>query len=236
MSADPAAILPSLQIRLFRHYGPLHWWPAETPFEVAVGAILTQNTAWTNVEFAIDNLRESGRLFPAGIAETPLKELEELIRPSGFYRQKALRLQGFAQHLVHHWQGDIGKLCDGPLDKARARLLALSGIGPETADSILLYAANRTSFVIDAYTRRIFQRIGLLHGHETYDELRSLFMLALPEDKDIYNEFHAQIVNLAKDYCKKRQPRCGNCPLKRDCLHASGWRQSDIGKCRVCLK
>lgn len=222
MSVDAAVMLPSLQVRLFGHYGPLHWWPADSPFEVAVGAILTQNAAWTNVEYAISNLKESGRLSARGIAETTLAELEVLIRPSGFYRQKALRLQGFAQHLLQHWQGDIGKLCDGPLDEARERLLALSGIGPETADSILLYAANRASFVIDAYTRRIFHRIGLLHGRENYDELRRLFMQALPADTASYNEFHAQIVNLAKDFCKKRQPRCTKCPLHSDCLHASG--------------
>ncbi len=216
----PDTLLPCIQQRLHVHFGPLCWWPAETPFEVAVGAILTQNTAWTNVEYAIDNLKRAEVLTPADLAELPLGELESLVRPAGFFRQKACRLQNLARHLVKDWKGDIVALCSGPLPEARARLLALAGIGPETADSILLYAADRPSFVVDAYTRRIFQRIGLLHGKESYDEIRRLFMQHLPEKVSLYNDCHAQIVQLGKTCCRKQNTFCAECPLNQTCLHA----------------
>ncbi len=199
------------------HFGALAWWPADSPFEVVVGAILTQNTAWTNVERAIDNLKRARALTPRALAAMPRPVLEELIRPSGFFRQKAARLQGFASYLMSAWQGDIACLCAGPLPEARSRLLDQQGIGPETADSILLYAAGRPSFVVDAYTRRIFTRIGMLDGTESYDDIRSLFMQALPEDPVLYNEYHAQIVQLAKTSCRKKQPLCTTCPLRSLC-------------------
>jgi len=221
MTPLPDSLIPCIQKRLHEHFGPLHWWPADTPFEVAVGAILTQNTAWTNVEYAIDNLKHAGVLYPEGLAGLAAGQLEELIRPAGFFRQKACRLQNLARSLVEDWSGDIAALCSGPLAEARARLLALNGIGPETADSILLYAAARPSFVIDAYTRRIFQRIGLLQGYESYDEIRRLFMQHLPEDVSLYNDYHAQIVQLAKTCCRKQSPSCGACPLARACRHGS---------------
>ena len=202
------------------HFGPLHWWPADSPFEVVVGAILTQNTAWTNVEKAIQKLKQADALSLERLALLPLKQLEELIRPSGFFRQKALRLQNLAQHLVNDWQGDLADFCGGPMEEARARLVARPGIGPETADSILLYAAERPSFVIDAYTRRIFERIGLLTGKEKYDEIRQMFMQNIAEDTRLYNEYHAQIVQLAKTCCRKRQTFCPACPLKRECRFA----------------
>lgn len=212
-------LIPSIQQRLHEHFGPLHWWPAESPFEVAVGAILTQNTAWTNVEYAIGNLKQAGVLDPEGLAGLAAEELEELIRPAGFFRQKASRLQNLARYLVKNWNGDMTALCHGPLAEARGRLLSLAGIGPETADSILLYAAARPSFVVDAYTRRIFRRIGLLQGNESYDEIRRLFMQHLPEDVPLYNEYHAQIVQLAKTRCRKQTPLCSTCPLVRTCRH-----------------
>ena len=199
------------------HFGSLHWWPADSPFEVVIGAILTQNTAWINVERAIHNLKQADTVSPERVAVIPVAQLEELIKPSGFFRQKATRLQNLAQHLVEDWQNDLADLCGGPIDDARKRLLALSGVGPETADSILLYAAKRPSFVVDAYTKRIFDRIGLLQGREKYDEIRLMFMQNLPEQVELYNEYHAQIVQLAKTCCRKNKPLCSECPLNDIC-------------------
>jgi len=213
-------LLLFIQQQLQEHFGPRQWWPAESPFEVVVGAILTQNTAWTNVERAIGNLRQAEALSPERLATLPLSQLEGLIRPAGFFRQKSLRLQTLAKHLVEEWQSDLTAFCSGPLDVARTRLLSLEGVGPETADSILLYAAGRPSFVVDAYTRRIFTRFGLLQGGENYNEIRQMFMQNLPEDVQLYNEYHAQIVQLAKTCCRKNQTFCEDCPLKQKCLAA----------------
>lgn len=213
--------LQLLYRKLLDHFGPLHWWPANSPFEVVVGAILTQNTAWTNVEQAITNLNTAGALSPHILAEIPIDQLEELIRPSGFFRQKATRLQHFSRHLATDWQNNLNDFCSGPLEEARERLLARPGIGPETADSILLYAVYRPSFVVDAYTRRIFERVGVLQGGEKYDEVRHIFMQNLPEDVALYNEYHAQIVQLAKTYCRKRKPLCNECPLCEHCRFAT---------------
>ncbi len=214
-------LIPEIHNLLYQHFGPLNWWPADSPYEVAVGAILTQNTAWTNVEYAIGNLKAAGGLSPERIASTPAEVLEGLIKPSGFFRQKATRLKEFSEHIVDHWQGDIRLLCTGPLDEVRTRLLHLKGIGPETADSILLYAANRKSFVVDAYTKRIFLRVGILQGNEAYEDIRTLFMQHLPEDATLYNEYHAEIVNLAKSYCRSK-PLCCRCPIRKLCRHAQG--------------
>ncbi|MBE0575966.1 MAG: endonuclease III domain-containing protein [Desulfuromonadales bacterium] len=220
MSTLPNQQYLHIQRRLHDHFGSLHWWPADSPFEVAVGAILTQNTTWTNVEWAICNLKQAEALSPERLAALPVNQLEAMIRPSGFYRQKAARLQNLATHLLEDWQGSLADFCAGPLNDARARLLALPGIGPETADSILLYAADRPSFVVDAYTRRIFERIGLLQGQEKYDEIRRMFMQSLPEDANLYNEFHAQIVQLAKTCCRKNKTLCADCPVNRECSFA----------------
>ena len=217
--SSPGSLIPCIQQRLDEHFGPLDWWPADSPFEVAVGAILTQNTAWTNVEYAIGNLKHAGALTAEVLVGLAPAKLEELIRPAGFFRQKAGRLQALSRHLVENWSGDVTALCSGPLAEARSRLLSLAGIGPETADSILLYAAARPSFVVDAYTRRIFRRIGLLQGNESYDEIRRLFMQHLPKDVPLYNEYHAQIVQLAKTCCRKQTPLCSTCPLVRTCRH-----------------
>jgi len=203
--------------RLLEHYGPQHWWPAETPFEVVVGAILTQNTAWSNVERAIANLKAAAPLTPEQLASTPLETLETRIRPAGFFRQKATRLQALARLLESRCGGDVATLCAGDLDAARQRLLALHGIGPETADAILLYAAGRPSFVIDAYTRRLFGRLGLLAGTASYATLRARFMAALPADPALFNEYHALIVAHAKARCRKRAPLCPGCPLRSAC-------------------
>lgn len=213
---DLLAIFRSLASR----FGPQQWWPAETPFEVVVGAILTQNTAWTNVEKAIANLRAAGVLTPDAVAALTIPDLEALIRPAGFFRQKASRLRDVTTVLVDHCGGRVEELCAGPLDIARQRLLALPGIGPETADSILLYAAHRPSFVVDAYTRRIFTRLGILHGIESYEAIRARFMHELPPDVDLFNEYHALIVTLAKRHCRKRQQDCPTCPLAGVCVLA----------------
>jgi endonuclease-3 related protein len=206
---------------LLDHFGPLNWWPADSPFEVVIGAILTQNTAWTNVERAIANLKEEQILSPDKLSDIPIDHLEELIKPSGFFRQKANRLQSLSRYLVTEWQSNLNDFCSGPLDEARNRLLARPGIGPETADSILLYAACRPSFVVDAYTRRIFERVGVLRGDETYAEVRQIFMQALPEEVPLYNEYHALIVQLAKTCCRKSKPLCNECPLYKHCRYAA---------------
>ncbi len=199
--------------RLVAHFGPLHWWPAETPFEVVVGAVLTQNTAWRNVERAIVNLRGAGALDPLSLNDLSRSRLEELIRPAGFFRQKAERLQLFTTRLLGRHGGDLARMLAGPLEEVRSELLALKGVGPETADSILLYAADRPSFVVDAYTRRLFGRLGLLEGSESYGAVRDLFMEHLPSDADLYNEYHALIVEECKTFCRKRAPLCPACPL-----------------------
>jgi endonuclease-3 related protein len=204
--------------RLLGEYGHRNWWPGETPFEIMVGAILTQNTAWGNVEKAIRNLSEAKALAPGAIAALPVKELERLIQPSGYFRQKAGRLQGFALHLVKRYAGDLCLLFSGPLENIREELLTQNGIGPETADSILLYAGHLPSFVVDAYTMRIFSRLGLLNGKEKYAEVRSFFMNHLPHDTQLFNEYHALIVEHGKTTCKKRKPLCTDCPLRETCL------------------
>ncbi|ORJ54908.1 endonuclease III domain-containing protein [Geothermobacter hydrogeniphilus] len=202
---------------LFEHFGPQHWWPADTPFEMAIGAILTQNTAWTNVEKAIGNLRRADALQVAALHDLPPDELQRLIRPAGFFRQKSERLQLFTAHLIDNHQGDIRRLLAQPLAIARDELLKLKGVGPETADSILLYAGGQPSFVIDAYTRRLFGRLDRLPGDGGYDDLRRMFMESLPASAAMFNEYHALIVILCKEYCRKRRPLCGNCPLSVHC-------------------
>ncbi|MEZ4599797.1 MAG: endonuclease III domain-containing protein [Syntrophotaleaceae bacterium] len=206
--------------RLADHFGPLHWWPAETPFEVAVGAILTQNTNWRNVEMAVAALKKAGILSVAGLLEVERQRLEELIRSAGFFRQKAERLQLFAAYLQRNYGGDLTALLEGPLAEVRRELLTLKGVGPETADSILLYAGERPSFVVDAYTRRLFNRLGLLTGEEKYEDIRALFMDCLPHSCELFNEFHALIVEECKNYCRV-QPICAACPLQSICEYDS---------------
>ncbi|MEE4254319.1 MAG: endonuclease III domain-containing protein [Desulfuromusa sp.] len=203
--------------RLFDHYGNRHWWPADTPFEVVIGAILTQNTNWNNVEKAMTNLRQADALSIDAVLKLEREKLEQLIRPSGFFRQKAERLQLFCRYLQEHHQGNLDHLLDQELNLVRNELMRLKGIGPETADSILLYAGQRASFVVDAYTHRLFQRLGILAGTEKYAFVRDLFMSNLPEDIQLYNEYHALIVIHCKDFCRKK-PLCHNCPCADICL------------------
>jgi endonuclease-3 related protein len=184
---------------------------------MTVGAILTQNTAWANVEKAVGNLAEVQALSPAALAALPLAVLEKLIRPSGYFRQKAERLQLFASFLLERCDGDVRRLFNGSLDDIRAELLARKGIGPETADSILLYAGHLPSFVVDAYTIRIFNRLGFFEDEKNYMRIRTFFMDHLPADSQLFNEYHALIVEHGKTFCKKRKPLCPDCPLRPRC-------------------
>lgn len=199
--------------RMLAHYGPTHWWPGETPFEVAIGAILTQNTAWTNVERAIGNLRRENLLEPAALAACPDLTLQDAIRPSGYFRTKARYVRDFARHLLDHYGGSMDAMAERPLEELRPELLALRGIGPETADDILLYACGKPVFVVDAYTRRILSRHGLCDPAIRYEPLRALFETALAADLTVFREFHGLIVFTGKDFCR-RAPRCAGCPLE----------------------
>ncbi|MFW5857452.1 MAG: endonuclease III domain-containing protein [Planctomycetota bacterium] len=203
--------------RLFAHFGPQHWWPGETPFEILVGAILTQNTAWTNVERAIANLQAAGVLAAEALLALPEARLAELIRPSGYYNLKARRLRACVQWFVERHGADPARLAAAPYPAVRADLLGVRGVGPETADSILLYAAGRPTFVVDAYTRRSFSRLGLVPPDVDYEALRALFLDHLPVDVACFNEYHALLVALGKHLCRPRAPRCADCPLRRSC-------------------
>lgn len=261
--------------RIFRQLeaamGPQHWWPAGSSFEVVAGAYLTQNTAWTNVEQAMENLRRAGALSVEGIRCARLEELETLVRPAGYFRQKAARLKMFVGHLDAKYGGSLERMLAQPTERLRQELLGLTGIGPETADSILLYAASHEVFVVDTYTRRVFERHGLVNGETSYDEIRLAVQGALAEEQRVgqeqqqgqdqeqdqgqlphpppksgrkdgapgieaarlvvhspsaasrmtrselsqsYNEFHALIVQTAKHFCVKGEPKCEECPLR----------------------
>ena len=234
---------------LLRAWGPQHWWPAQSQFEMIVGAYLTQNTAWTNVEKALANLRAARVLNLTGIRKIRLAELERLIRPAGYFRQKAKRIKLFVKFLDRRYQGSLKKMLARPTKDLRAELLSLHGIGPETADSILLYAGNHPVFVVDAYTRRILARHGIFSEDADYDEIRELLERALQPvansvshepgreslpaglfgaahlpsamstakrtpQVQVYNEMHGLIVGVGKNYCRKSQPRCDECPLQ----------------------
>lgn len=204
--------LPAIYEKMFSHYGPRHWWPGETPFEVMVGAILTQNAAWTNVEKAIANLRSASCLTPQKIFALSPTELARLIQPAGFFRVKTKRLRNFLQFFLETYDGDADRMKQEPMEKLRSELLSVSGIGPETADSILLYALEKPTFVIDAYTHRILNRHHLCTEEEGYEELQQYFMDSLEPKVSHFNEFHALLVNIGKDFCKPK-PRCEKCPL-----------------------
>ncbi len=199
--------------KMFDVLGPRQWWPGETPFEVVIGAILTQNTNWSNVEKAIKNLKIAGKLTPKGIYELDITELAQLIRSSGFFNVKAKRVKSFVGWLYSKYDGNLSKMFAQDLQTLRSDLLAIKGIGPETADSILLYAGNMPTFVVDAYTYRIFSRHSLIPEESTYDEIKSFFEENLPKDIKLFNEYHALLVNIGKMYCKPKKV-CEQCPLK----------------------
>lgn len=202
--------------QLMDRYGPQHWWPARAPFEVIVGAILTQSAAWSNVEKAIANLKEAKALSPEALRRLSLSEVAGIIRPCGYYNAKALKLKSFANWLGNHYADDLNKLMAADTYHLRQQLLSVHGIGQETADSILLYAAGKPIFVIDAYTRRIINRIGLAPKNSSYTAYQELFMNNLPIDVRLFNEYHALLVYLAKNICRS-YPLCQQCCLNNLC-------------------
>jgi endonuclease-3 related protein len=207
--------LQEIYRRLLAAFGPQHWWPAEFPFEVVVGAVLVQNTSWQNVERAIRNLREAGLLEPHALAALPEDTLQDLVRPAGYYRVKAKRLGSLLRFLIERYGGSLEAMFRTPADTLRNQLLAVHGIGKETADSILLYAGGLSVFVVDTYTHRVLARHGWIGFDADYDQIQEYFQGGLPEDAALFNEFHALLVRLGKDYCRKAQPRCANCPLRK---------------------
>lgn len=216
MSAPPG--LHAVCRRLHDAFGPQGWWPGESAFEVLVGAVLTQNAAWSNVERAITGLRAAGLLHPERIAAAEHDTLATAIRPSGYFNVKARRLRAACRAWLEHG-GEAG-LDRLDTDSLRSTLLAVHGLGRESVDDIVLYAFERPVFVVDAYTRRIFTRLGHLAGDEGYEIIRARFEAELPRDPELFNEYHALIVALGKDVCRPRRPRCGACPLASYCRHA----------------
>ncbi len=204
--------------RLYAAYGPQGWWPGGSPFEVVVGAILTQAAAWTNVEKAIDNLKTAGVLSPRAILETPADDLATLVYPAGYYSAKARKLKAFVEMLFKRYGGDLDRLLALPLAELRRELLSTHGIGPETADAVILYGAGRPRFVVDAYTRRVFGRLNLMPARDDYGSWQRLFEEALPAEAPLFNEYHALIDRHAKTYCRK-EPLCGQCFLREVCHH-----------------
>ncbi|MFH1021247.1 MAG: endonuclease III domain-containing protein [Pseudomonadota bacterium] len=204
--------IQEIHARLFGHFGPQHWWPGETPFEIMLGAVLTQNTSWRNVSLVIEALRQEGLLSFEALEAMPLEMLAEKIRPSGYYNQKARRLKGLFAAIREN-SGNLETFFDQDTHNLREKLLAVKGIGPETADSITLYAANRPVFVVDAYTYRVLLRHDLIAEEAGYEEIQDLFLGKLPTEVQLFNEYHALLVRLAKEYCKKSKPLCASCPL-----------------------
>lgn len=213
------ALLEVFHILLDVH-GRRYWWPADTPFEVCVGAILTQNTNWGNVEKAIANLKGEGILSPDGLRDISLERLADIIRPAGYFNVKSGRLKEFIGWLFAEYGGSLERMFGVEWRVLRSELLKVRGIGPETCDSILLYAGHKPSFVVDAYTKRLFSRLGLISRDAVYEEVRSLFMENLPPDTELFNEYHALIVEHCKERCRKR-PRCETCPLRSRCVSLS---------------
>jgi endonuclease-3 related protein len=211
MAAETLAEIYEL---LFERFGRQHWWPGETAFEIIVGAILTQNTNWGNVEKAIANLKAADLLGPQQLHAVEQSELAELIRPAGYFNIKAKRLKSFINWLFDNYGGDLGRLEAVGTEQVRQELLGITGIGRETADSILLYALDREVFVVDAYTARVAVRHGLIEPETDYEQLRELFESNLPRDRQMFNEYHALLVRVGKEYCRPKA-RCSGCPLEK---------------------
>ena len=198
---------------LFSYFGPQHWWPGETPFEVAIGAILTQNTNWRNVEKAIGNLKSQGRLHPLKMHNMPVSSLASLIRPAGYFNTKARRLKNFLDLLFGQYRGSLNNMKKEDPGAMRKKLLKVNGIGPETADSIILYALEKPVFVIDAYTKRVLSRHNIIAHDVSYDEFQELFHSGLRREVKLFNEYHALFVRVGKEFCRTK-PLCAGCPLK----------------------
>jgi len=208
--------LINIYLRLNSHFGHRNWWPGDTPFEVIIGAILTQNTSWKNVESAIYNLKTDDLLTAERILSISTERLAELVRPSGYYNQKAARLKVVCRYFIDRCGAELDKLDTIPTAVLREELLSINGIGPETADSILLYALNRTVFVVDAYTKRVFNRMGIIDEKTDYYDIQQFFLDNLNHDHELFNDYHAQLVALGKNYCKTK-PVCDKCPLTEIC-------------------
>ena len=206
-------ILLKIYNSLYNYFGPLNWWPGDTPFEIMVGAILTQNTSWSNVEKAINNLKKENLLEPRKLYLINQEKLAQLIKPSGYYNIKAKRLKNFVNIFVNDFEGSAEKMFSGDGRELRKKLLKVNGIGPETADSILLYAGKKPFFVVDAYTKRIFSRHKLISKDSTYYQIQKFFIKNLDRDVKLFNEFHAQIVMLGKTICTSKNPDCAKCPI-----------------------
>jgi len=207
--------------RMLAKFGPQRWWPGDSPFEIMVGAVLVQNTAWRNVEQAIKNLRDAGVMEPYALYNVPPEELAELIRPAGYYQLKTKRLRNLLRFLVEEHDGSLESMFSVSLPSLREQLLAINGIGPETADAILLYAGGLPTFVVDTYSHRILARHGWLDYDASYNDIKDYFESTLPADAALYNEYHALLVRVGKDYCKRTAPNCEACPLA-ELLPASG--------------
>ncbi len=210
----------SIYHQLMDYYGPQHWWPAQEPFEVMVGAILTQSAAWLNVEKAMVNLKAAKALSPKALRQLSLSEIATLIHPCGYYNAKSLKLKSLAQWLGKYYNDNLNRLFANNTEHLRQELLPLPGIGQETADSIILYAANKPVFVIDAYTRRIINRVGMAPANNSYTAYQLLFMENLPPDAGLFNEYHALMVCLAKNVCHTH-PLCHQCCLNNICHYPS---------------
>ena len=216
---DLSRLLLEIYSLLYRRYGSQGWWPGDGPLDVVIGAILTQAAAWTNVEMAIANMKNAGCWSLGEIDRLPEQELAAIIRPSGYFNAKARKLKAFAQHVQTKYQGSLEGLLSQPVEKLRVELLSIHGVGPETADDIMVYAAGKPSFVIDAYTRRIVQRLGIAPESlgNSYSSYQALFQNHLPSDAALFNEYHALLDRHAKDACAK-VPRCGGCCLRKVCV------------------
>lgn len=204
---------------LLKNFGKQNWWPVKSKnpeFEIVIGAILTQQSTWKNVEDAIKKLKQKNLLTPRRLANADLQEIEKIIRSTGFYKQKAKRIIDFSRYLEEKYSGNIRLMFAKKVDDLRKELLSLNGIGKETADSIILYAVHKPIFVVDAYTYRFFSRLGMITGKESYDELREKIEKEIKPNEKIYNEFHALIVQHGKKLCKKK-PLCSYCPFVKDC-------------------
>jgi endonuclease-3 related protein len=199
--------------RLYRAFGPQHWWPGESPFEIAVGAILTQNTNWGNVEKAIGNLKREEVLNAKSIHEIRIDRLASLIKPAGYFNVKAKRLKAFINFLTNEYHGSMQRMRNEEIQTLRAKLLKVNGVGPETADSILLYALEKPVFVIDAYTKRVLSRHRIMEHEKPYEAFQKFFHSSLKKDVKLFNEYHALFVRLGKTYCRKK-PGCEGCPLE----------------------
>lgn len=199
---------------LYDHFGPQNWWPGDTPFEIMVGAILTQNTNWSNVQKAIDNLKTEDLLTYHSLSQLSAYEIAQMIRPAGYYNLKAQRLRNLFDMVATIYDGDLELFLGDDLGTARENLLAVKGVGPETADSILLYACGHPVFVVDMYTHRVFSRHNMVEEETDYQTIQHVFTTHLPEDMQLFNEFHALIVRVAVTFCKKTKPLCEKCPLQ----------------------